>query len=561
MALETIPDLPAGSAATGTELVEVSQLSATVDITATTISALASDNSYNDSAAGLVAAGFAVGDHVNVKGFTGNAANNIVKGVITALTTAKMTIGGADGNVIVDDAAGESVTIAKWESRRLSAQEIADLGGSGVPDGGDTGQVLGKLSGADGDANWIDQTGGGGGGGAPFNGARIVRSADSASATGDRPILDSASAIVEFDTAGFYDPVNSWFEIPSGVEKVVVSANVHIDGGGGTKGMRLRHTDSGGTVLSEHFLDIADFNFYPITTGVLNVTTGDLIKIEAYTSGSHPFMATNKRTWASIQDVTSAGGVGDTRAIVAGGVFTVAAGVLTVLESHNIASITRIADGRYKVLFNSPLDDANYHVSAISQYNLFANDDGAFPAIRRNTTGGYDQWDADGFDIQFMDGDGTFFDVGKASFTVTAIAKLGASGGSTMVARAYMNGAFTSGSVGFQDYAMDTVDIDPEGWFDAGSGGFTPTAPGSYQVNARVRCNTPAFGAIFLSVNGTTVRGIGNDMTGQTAVQGSAVVELDGTETVSISAYTTTAGQTGTTGLFDTYLEVIGPLR
>ena len=32
-------------------------------------------------------------------------------------------------------------------------------GGGGVPDGGTTGQVLGKLSDADGDADWIDQTG------------------------------------------------------------------------------------------------------------------------------------------------------------------------------------------------------------------------------------------------------------------------------------------------------------------------------------------------------------------------------------------------------------------
>lgn len=38
-------------------------------------------------------------------------------------------------------------------------------GASGVPDGGTTGQVLGKISDADGDAGWIDQTGGGGGGG------------------------------------------------------------------------------------------------------------------------------------------------------------------------------------------------------------------------------------------------------------------------------------------------------------------------------------------------------------------------------------------------------------
>lgn len=38
-------------------------------------------------------------------------------------------------------------------------------GGSGVPDGGTTGQVLTKISDADGDADWADSAGGGGGGG------------------------------------------------------------------------------------------------------------------------------------------------------------------------------------------------------------------------------------------------------------------------------------------------------------------------------------------------------------------------------------------------------------
>lgn len=85
-------------------------------ITATTISALASDNSYNDSGNGFVTAGFAVGDRVAVTGFTGNAANNITSGAITELTASKMTIGGTDGNAIVDDEAGESVTIVSLEN-------------------------------------------------------------------------------------------------------------------------------------------------------------------------------------------------------------------------------------------------------------------------------------------------------------------------------------------------------------------------------------------------------------------------------------------------------------
>jgi len=126
-----ISKLAAAGALTGAEQVEVTQLSTTVTITAATISALASDNSYNDSGSGFVAAGFAVGQTVRVTGFTGNVANNIYSAKITALTTDKMTIGGTDGDVIVDDAAGESVTITKWDSKRAtygeSASDAADV--------------------------------------------------------------------------------------------------------------------------------------------------------------------------------------------------------------------------------------------------------------------------------------------------------------------------------------------------------------------------------------------------------------------------------------------------
>jgi hypothetical protein len=86
-------------------------VTASATITGTTISATASDNSYNDSGNGFVTAGFEVGNRVNVRGFTGNTANNITAGIITSVAAGKIIIGGTDGDVIADDAAGESVTI------------------------------------------------------------------------------------------------------------------------------------------------------------------------------------------------------------------------------------------------------------------------------------------------------------------------------------------------------------------------------------------------------------------------------------------------------------------
>lgn len=128
---KAISKLTAAPALDGTELIEVSRLSDTVTITAPTISAQASDNSFNDSGNGFVAAGFAAGMRVQVVGFTGNVANNIFSATVTVAAAGKLTIGGTDGDVIVDDAAGESVSITAWETRRATLSDVGDVAGSG----------------------------------------------------------------------------------------------------------------------------------------------------------------------------------------------------------------------------------------------------------------------------------------------------------------------------------------------------------------------------------------------------------------------------------------------
>ena len=79
--------------------------------TQTTFSATNSGNLISDSGSGFIAAGFAVGDLVTITGFT-ESGNNITDGEITVLTAGVMTIGGTDGDTIVDEVAGDSVTIA-----------------------------------------------------------------------------------------------------------------------------------------------------------------------------------------------------------------------------------------------------------------------------------------------------------------------------------------------------------------------------------------------------------------------------------------------------------------
>ncbi len=109
----------------GTELIEVSQPAAAVTYAAWTISAQASDNSYNDSAAGFITAGFAVGDTVRIE-WPVASPNSIFSATITDLTDSKMTIGGTDGDVIVDAAEGGYVLIQKWQSARTRLLDIID---------------------------------------------------------------------------------------------------------------------------------------------------------------------------------------------------------------------------------------------------------------------------------------------------------------------------------------------------------------------------------------------------------------------------------------------------
>lgn len=76
-------------------------------VTALTISAAASDNSINFAAANAPAV--ETGDLITIAGFTGTAGNNRAGAIVVSRTASKIVISG--GAPLVDDAAGESVTI------------------------------------------------------------------------------------------------------------------------------------------------------------------------------------------------------------------------------------------------------------------------------------------------------------------------------------------------------------------------------------------------------------------------------------------------------------------
>ena len=84
---------------------------------ATTLSAQASDDSFNDSASGFITAGFQVGDRITVSGFTGDVGNNGTF-LVANVAAGKLIVTDLSGDpvVLIDDAAGESVTIETVET-------------------------------------------------------------------------------------------------------------------------------------------------------------------------------------------------------------------------------------------------------------------------------------------------------------------------------------------------------------------------------------------------------------------------------------------------------------
>lgn len=112
---DIVSDLSFGSFDDQLEAVLCGTWAPSATMTASTLSAAAADNSINDSADGFITAGFKVGQRVNITGFTGDVANNITNGVISSVAAGKIVIAAPEGNAIVDDAAGEAVTITTVE--------------------------------------------------------------------------------------------------------------------------------------------------------------------------------------------------------------------------------------------------------------------------------------------------------------------------------------------------------------------------------------------------------------------------------------------------------------
>lgn len=125
-----IPELTDAGTLIGDEDVELSRPS-TVAYTATTISFDPADNSINDSASQFVAEGFLALRSVRISGAS-NGANNLYTGRISTITASKIVIAAPEGDDLVTEAAGASVTITMLESVRTTVSDIAGISGAGT---------------------------------------------------------------------------------------------------------------------------------------------------------------------------------------------------------------------------------------------------------------------------------------------------------------------------------------------------------------------------------------------------------------------------------------------
>jgi len=122
----------------------------------------------------------------------------------------------------------------------------------------------------------------------------------------------------------------------------------------------------------------------------------------------------------------------------------------------------------------------------------------------------------------------------------------------------------TTGSTGWQKVPINTISIDEATWWDNTNRYFKPTIAGWYLVSGRARTASAVISALAVGKNGTHTQAIGSDTnSGQIAIGGSQVIYLNGTtDYVDLRVFINSASVINyTTGTFDTYLQISGPLQ
>jgi hypothetical protein len=134
-------------------------------------------------------------------------------------------------------------------------------------------------------------------------------------------------------------------------------------------------------------------------------------------------------------------------------------------------------------------------------------------------------------------------------------------GGGMDKARVYLSGAFTPTFNVWGKVPIDTVDFDTNSIWDSTNKRFVPKRSGYYLCNMRVRSGSGTWNTLSIAKNGAQTIGVGDD-------PGSAVIAIGGSGTIFCNGTTdylemwgfSTSTHAATTGSFDTWMDVTGPL-
>ena len=133
----------------------------------------------------------------------------------------------------------------------------------------------------------------------------------------------------------------------------------------------------------------------------------------------------------------------------------------------------------------------------------------------------------------------------------------------TYISRVYLNSATNTTNVGWQKIPIDTISFDIGSIWDTTNKRFIPKAAGYYHIDGRIRTNTTGSSVAGLGFNGTQSQGLGGDgalTTNGFAYGGGTIVFCNGsTDYLELFFFANTV-RALTTGSFDTYMTVHGPL-
>jgi hypothetical protein len=150
---------------------------------------------------------------------------------------------------------------------------------------------------------------------------------------------------------------------------------------------------------------------------------------------------------------------------------------------------------------------------------------------------------------------------GTTVTSASGVLSAGAGAGTDKI-KVYMSGALnTHADSTFKKIALDAVSYDTNSIWDSSNKRVIPKKAGYYAYFLRLRTNSSGANVTAIGFNGSAFEGAGPDFgTSVLGTGGSGIIQCNGsTDYLELFAFSSSS-RTVTTGTFDSYMEVVGPL-